>query len=466
MADRTKQKQWGGRFTEPTHKLMERFNASIGFDRRLYAQDIAASRAHAAMLARQGIISPADAKAIDQGLAQIKKEMDQGAMEFSDSLEDVHTHVESRLAELIGQTAGRLHTARSRNDQVATDLRLWVLEAGRELDGALVEYLRALVGLAERHTETVMPGYTHLQPAQPVLLAHHLLAYGEMASRDRERLADCLTRCARLPLGAAALAGTTFPVDPGSVAKELGFKGTCDNSLDAVSDRDFAAEFLFVLSLIQVHLSRLAEEIIIWSSREFGFVTCSDAFATGSSIMPQKKNPDAAELVRGKTGRVLGHLVGLLTVLKGLPLAYNKDLQEDKEPLFDAFDTVRDSLMVLAPLLGQLTVHAASMRDSVDHGYLNATELADYLAAKGVPFRQAHGIAGQAVLLAEKSGRSLEQLGLEEYQKLSNVIQRDLYQVLDPMRAINRRTSPGGTSTRGVRAQIRKARRRLWPPEK
>ncbi len=463
MTENKKYKLWGGRFAEPTDAMMERINASIGFDRRLYAQDIRASQAHAAMLARQGVITPQEAQQIIQGLDQVRAEIEAGQMEFSDSLEDIHTHVEARLKEIIGEAAGKLHTARSRNDQVATDLRLWVLEAGRELDGALLEYQRALVELAQAHHTVIMPGYTHLQRAQPVLFAHHLLAYYEMAQRDRERLADCLKRAARLPLGAAALAGTPHPLDPESVAQELGMAAPCANSLDAVSDRDFALELLFVLSLVQVHLSRLAEELVLWSSQEFGFVTLSDAFATGSSIMPQKKNPDAAELIRGKSGRVIGSLVSLLVVLKGLPLAYNKDLQEDKEPLFDAVDTVLDCLRVLAPMLRGLTVNSERMRRAVGQGFLNATELADYLARKGVPFRQAHELAGKAVRLAESQGCTLEELSLAQYQDISPVIQEDVFQCLEPEYAVAARTSPGGTAGAEVEAALEEARKRLWP---
>ncbi|MBI4799922.1 MAG: argininosuccinate lyase [Desulfarculus sp.] len=464
MSDARDYKLWGGRFAEPTHALMERLNASIGFDRRLYAQDIAASQAHAAMLGRQGIISQEDAAAIVQGLGQVLSEIEAGQIQWRAGLEDIHTHVEARLKEIIGEPAGRLHTARSRNDQVATDLRLWVMAACRDLDQGLLTYQRALVNLAEAHAQVIMPGYTHLQRAQPVLFSHHLLAYVEMGMRDRDRLSDCHKRAAVLPLGAAALAGTTYPVDPASVAAQLGFTGTCANSLDAVSDRDFAAELLFTLTLIQVHLSRLAEELILWSSSEFGFVRLSDAFSTGSSIMPQKKNPDAAELIRGKTGRVLGHLVAMLTVLKGLPLAYNKDLQEDKEPVFDAVDTVLDCLQVLAPMLEGLEVRPQAMASAVKGGFLNATELADYLAAKGVPFRQAHEIAGRAVRLAEEGGRALEELSISEYKGLSSVIEEDVFDVLLPEHAVNRRQSPGGTAGANVRAALKEARKRLWPP--
>ena len=467
MAEKTENKLWGGRFEEGTHELMERLNASIGFDKRLYRQDITGSKAHAAMLARQGIISPEDEAAIQKGLDQVLAEVEAGKMQWRLDLEDIHTHVEGRLAEIIGAAAGRLHTGRSRNDQVATDLRLWVMDEGRGLDKALLEYQRALVRLAENNIDTLMPGYTHLQRAQPVVLAHHLLAYVEMAWRDRARLADCLGRTAIMPLGAAALAGTTFPLDPPFTADKLGFAGTFANSMDAVSDRDFAAEFIFVLGLVQVHLSRLAEELIIWSSSEFGFVTLSDAFATGSSIMPQKKNPDAAELIRGKTGRVLGDLVSILTVLKGLPLAYNKDMQEDKEPVFDAFDTVMDCLRVLAPLLDGIKVNTGRMALAVRGGFLNATELADYLAGRGVPFRKAHEITGLAVRLAEKKDCALEQLGLEEIRELCSghdiTVDETVFEALDPQRAVDRRTSPGATARANVNFALEEARKRLWP---
>ena len=467
MSEDKGKRLWGGRFGEGPHQLMERINASIGVDRRLYLQDIRGSQAHAAMLARQGVLSPSDAEKIIDGLEQVKEEIEAGRMQWSDSLEDIHTHVEVRLRELIGEAAGRLHTARSRNDQVATDLRLWIMDAGRELDSALIAYQRALVNLAEDNIAVIMPGYTHLQRAQPVLFAHHMLAYVEMAWRDRSRLADCLARTAVLPLGAAALAGTSFNLDPASVAQELGFAGVFANSLDAVSDRDFAAEFLFVLSLVQVHLSRLAEELVLWSSQEFGFITISEAFATGSSIMPQKKNPDAAELVRGKTGRVVGGLVALLTVLKGLPLAYNKDLQEDKEPVFDAFDTVRDCLLVMAPMVETLHLNAGRMAKAVGRGFLNATELADYLAAQGVPFRVAHEVAGKAVLLAEERVCTLEELSEEDHARLCEGLEVQLgdglKRALDPVRAVDRRNSPGGTARQNVEAALKEARKRLWP---
>ncbi|MEW5914055.1 MAG: argininosuccinate lyase [Thermodesulfobacteriota bacterium] len=467
MAKKKEHRLWGGRFGQSPHQLMERINASIRVDRRLYLQDIRGSQAHAAMLARQGVISGKDAKAIVKGLDKVLAEIEDGQMAWTDSLEDIHTHVEARLKELIGEAAGRLHTGRSRNDQVATDLRLWIMQAGRELDTALRDYQRALVGLAQDHDQAIMPGYTHLQRAQPVLLAHYLLAYVEMAWRDRARLADCLGRAAVLPLGAAALAGTSFDLDPSSVAQELGFKRVFANSLDAVSDRDFALEFLFVLSLVQVHLSRLAEELVLWSSQEFGFITLSDAFATGSSIMPQKKNPDAAELVRGKSGRVIGDLVGLLVVLKGLPLAYNKDLQEDKEPVFDALDTVLDSLLVMAPMLASMHVDEARMGRAVQEGFLNATELADFLAARGVPFRQAHEVAGKAVRLAEERACALQDLSDKDYAALCRGLGvkpgPELREAMDPRQAVDRRTSPGGTARPNVQKALKEARKRLWP---
>ena len=463
MAEKSKEKLWGGRFAEPTHALMERINASIWFDRKLYRQDIAGSKAHANSLAASKVISADENRAIQDGLDQVLAEIDAGKMEWRESLEDIHTHVEMRLKEIIGEAAGKLHTGRSRNDQVALDIRLWVLEAGAEIERLLVGYSRSLVLLGEKHAGVIMPGYTHMQRAQPVLLGHHLMAYYEMAQRDRERLADCQKRTSVSPLGAAALAGTTFPLDPARVARELGMSGHFANSMDAVSDRDFAAEFIFVLSLIQIHISRLCEELVYWSSQEFGFISLSDAFATGSSIMPQKKNPDAAELVRGKSGRVMGDLVSLLTTLKGLPLSYNKDMQEDKEPVFDAFETVRDCLAVLAPLLTGLTVNQERMKEAVSGGFLEATEVADYLAAKGVPFRQAHEISGKAVRLAEERGITLPELALEDYQKLSPVIEKDLYGVLKAENAVERRNSPGGTARANLDAALQKARERLWP---
>ena len=434
-----------------------------GSTRRCTARISRGSKAHANSLAASKVISAGENQAIQNGLDQVLAEIEAGKIEWRESLEDIHTHVEVRLKEIIGDVAGKLHTGRSRNDQVALDIRLWVMEAGSQIEHLLVGYSRSLVDLAEKHDDVIMPGYTHMQRAQPVLLGHHLMAYYEMAQRDRDRLADCLKRTAVSPLGAAALAGTTFPLEPARVADELGMSGHFANSMDAVSDRDFAAEFIFVLSLIQIHLSRLSEELVYWSSQEFGFISLSDAFATGSSIMPQKKNPDAAELVRGKSGRVMGDLVSLLTTLKGLPLSYNKDMQEDKEPVFDAFETVRDCLAVLAPMLAGLKVNRARMAESVSGGFLEATEVADYLASKGVPFRQAHEISGKAVRLAEQRGITLPELALEDYQKLSPVIEKDLFEVLKAENAVERRNMPGGTARANLDAALKKARERLWP---
>jgi argininosuccinate lyase len=441
---------------------MERLNASIHFDKRLFRQDIKASKAHAAMLGAQGILSEEDARAIRDGLDAVLAEMERGDFPWREDLEDIHTHVENRLKELIGEAAGRLHTARSRNDQVALDLRLWTADSIEELDLALAEWQRALVELAEKYGQVIMPGYTHLQRAQPLLLAHHLLAYVEMAWRDRQRLADCARRVKVLPLGAAALAGTTYSVNPELVARELGWDEILTNSMDAVSDRDFAAEFIFACALIQTHLSRLAEELVLWSSSEFDFIRLADAFSTGSSIMPQKRNPDAAELIRGKTGRVNGDLLALLTVLKGLPLTYNKDLQEDKEPVFDAFDTVLDCLKVMAPMLRGLEIKAGNMRQAVKKGFLNATELADYLAARGLPFREAHAVAARAVTLAERDGLALEELNLETLQALHQLIGPDIYEALTHERAVARRSSPGGTSYALVAQALTRAREKLW----
>jgi argininosuccinate lyase len=443
---------------------MERLNASVHFDKRLFRQDIEASKAHAAMLGAQGILSEDDAGAIRAGLDMVLAEMERGDFPWREDWEDIHTHVENRLRELIGEAAGRLHTARSRNDQVALDLRLWVAGSIGELDLALADWQRALVEVAEKYGSAIMPGYTHLQRAQPVLLAHHLLAYVEMAWRDRQRLEDCARRVKVMPLGAAALAGTTYPVNPGLVARDLGWEEIAANSMDAVSDRDFAAEFIFACALIQTHLSRLAEELVLWSSSEFDFIRLADSFSTGSSIMPQKRNPDAAELIRGKTGRVNGDLLALLTVLKGLPLTYNKDLQEDKEPLFDAFDTVMDCLKVMAPMLRSLGIKTANMRRAVEKGFLNATELADYLAARGLPFREAHETAARAVTLAEKDGRALEDLHMEELRALHQLIGPDIYEALAHEQAVARRASPGGTSSVLVARALARAKEKLWPP--
>jgi len=452
-------KTWGGRFKEQTDEALERFNASIAFDRRLYAQDIEGSSAHCRMLAKQGILTRAEASKILQALAEIRKEMDQGA--FDETYEDIHTLVEKALVDRVGPVGEKLHTARSRNDQVALDVRLYVRDAIGRVDGLLREMQRALVGLAEKNSHVIMPGYTHLQRAQPVLLSHHLLAYYEMLKRDRQRFAESLKRVNVLPLGSAALAGSTFNLDREMVAGELGFDAISENSMDAVSDRDFVLDFLFASSVLMMHLSRLSEELVIWATREFDFVFLPDAFCTGSSIMPQKKNPDLMELVRAKTGRVYGDLTALLTTMKGLPLTYNKDMQEDKEPLFDAADTVEQSLVVMTRLLGGISFNKKRMREAVDQGYLVATDLADYLVGKGVTFRQAHEIVGKMVLYALDHEKELRQLTLKEMKGFSGRIEKDVYGWLDPLSCIDRRNLPGGTGSASVKRALSKARKEI-----
>ncbi|MFO7254286.1 MULTISPECIES: argininosuccinate lyase [Limnochorda] len=450
-----------GRFHEPLDAMVAAFQNSFPFDRRLFRQDIAGSRVHARMLARQGILTEAEAAAILQGLDQVEAEFAEGRFAARPEDEDIHMAVERRLVELVGEVGKKLHTARSRNDQVALDLRLWLREELDRLDGELADLQAAFVELASRHPRAIMPGYTHLQRAQPILLAHHLLAYVEMLERDRDRFRDCRRRLNRSPLGAGALAGVPYPIDPHWVAHELGFDGPFANSLDAVSDRDFVVEFLAAASLLMVHLSRWAEELILWSSQEFAFVELPDRFATGSSIMPQKKNPDVPELVRGKTGRVVGHLVGLLVTLKGLPLAYNKDLQEDKEPLFDTVDTLHQTLRVLAELVRHLEVDEARMRAAADQGYLTATELADGLVRKGVPFREAHHAVGALVAYARELGRPLHQLTAEELGRFHPQLTPDLLPLTEPERAVAARTSWGGTGYEPVAAALARARRWL-----
>jgi argininosuccinate lyase len=440
---------------------MQRINASIDFDRRLYAQDIAASKAHCEMLARQGIVSLEDGAAILQGLDTIAREIEDGRFTFKVALEDIHMNVESRLKELIGEAAGRLHTARSRNDQVATDFRLWVRDASDDLDRALGGLQAALLDQAEAHAATVMPGYTHLQAAQPITFGHHLMAYVEMLGRDRGRLADGRRRLNECPLGAAALAGTSFPIDRAMTAQALGFDRPSANSIDAVSDRDFALEFLASGAILAMHLSRLAEEIVIWCSEGFGFVALSDAFTTGSSIMPQKKNPDAAELLRAKSGRVIGALNGLLIVMKGLPLAYGKDMQEDKEPVFDAADTLTLSVAAATGMVRDLRPDVGALRAATRTGYLTATDLADWLVrVPGLPFRQAHHAAGAIVKRAAELNCDIAELPLAELQAVEPVITEEVYQVLSVERAVESRTSFGGTAPAGVRAAVAAARER------
>ena len=454
-------KAWSGRFAEPLDALTQRFNASISFDRRLVEFDVQGSLAHARMLARARIISPADLADIERGMGQVLDEVRSGRFDWSVDKEDVHFAVEKRLTELVGDAGKRLHTARSRNDQVATDMRLWLRA---EVDGLAVLLRRVrerLLELAEAHAGTLMPGFTHLQVAQPVTFGHHLMAYFEMFTRDAERLADARRRINRLPLGASALAGTSYPIDRESVARELGFDGVCENSLDAVSDRDFALDFLAAAAIAQMHVSRLAEELVIWMSPRFGFVDIADRFCTGSSIMPQKKNPDVPELMRGKTGRVYGALTALLTVMKGQPLAYNKDNQEDKEPVFDAADTLRDVFTLLADLLPGVKPRPDRMREALREGFATATDLADYLVRKGMPFRDAHEVVARAVRAAEQAGRDLADLDLATLKGFSPLVGDDVHQVLTPEGSAASRRHIGGTAPEAVRAAVARARLRL-----
>ena len=454
-------KPWSGRFSEPVDDLVKRFTASVSFDQRLAEFDIQGSLAHARMLHAVGILSAADLDAIASGLAKIGDEIRSGDFPWSLDLEDVHLNIEHRLTDMVGDAGKRLHTGRSRNDQVATDVRLYLRDAIDQVQTLIKGLQRALLDLADKHTETVMPGFTHLQVAQPVSFAHHLLAYVEMLSRDAQRYADCRRRVNRLPLGAAALAGTSFPIDRQMVAKELGFDGLCENSIDAVSDRDFAIEFVAAGALTMTHLSRLSEEMILWMSPRFGFIDIADRYCTGSSIMPQKKNPDVAELVRGKTGRVNGHLVALLTLMKGQPLAYNKDNQEDKEPLFDTVDTLQASLAVFAGMVGSITVNADAMRAAALEGYATATDLADYLVKKGLPFREAHEAVAQAVRFAETRGCDLSALALADLRQFSPLIAADVFDALTLEGSMNARSHIGGTAPARVKAAIAKTRKML-----
>ncbi|MGD8960838.1 MAG: argininosuccinate lyase [Desulfobacteraceae bacterium] len=455
------EKPWEGRFTEKTDRLVERFTASIDVDRRLYSDDIEGSVAHCRMLARTGIITAEEAAQLVEGLGRIRREIERGDFRYDDSLEDIHMHIEARLVQEVGSVAQKLHTARSRNDQVALDARLYLRREVREIAACLAEMRRVLTDLAEAHLDVILPGYTHLQRAQPVLLAHHWLAYYEMFSRDSDRLAEVYARINVLPLGAAALAGTTHPIDRAYTAELLGFASVSANSLDTVGDRDFMLEFLAAASICMMHLSRLSEELVLWSSAEFGFIGLPDAFATGSSIMPQKKNPDVPELVRGKTGRVYGALMALLTTMKGLPLAYNRDMQEDKGPLFDAVTTLKDCLGVYIRMLPKLTVNAEAMGQAAATGFLNATDLADYLVTQGLPFRKAHGCAGQAVGYAVSVGKELHELPLAELQRFSPLIKADIFEALTTRQMVDRRRSPGGTAAENVKAALAVARRQL-----
>ena len=452
---------WSGRFDEPVSDLVKRYTASVFFDRRMWRQDIRASLAHARMLARQGIIAAADLTAIEQGMAAITGEIEAGRFSWNLDDEDVHLNIEKRLTALVGDAGKRLHTGRSRNDQVATDIRLWLRDTIDDIDGLLRNLQKALLDAAQAHVGTPLPGFTHLQVAQPVTFGHHLLAYFEMLRRDRARFADCRRRVNHLPLGAAALAGTTFPIDREAVARELGFEDICENSLDAVSDRDFAIEFCAAASLVMTHVSRFAEELILWMSPRIGFIDLADRFCTGSSIMPQKKNPDVPELARGKTGRVFGHLMGLLTLMKGQPLAYNKDNQEDKEPLFDTADTLIDTLRIFADLVPGIRVKPEAMAAALRQGYATATDLADYLVKKGLPFRDAHEAVALAVRACEARGCDLPDLTLDELRAFSPLVGADAYAVLTVSGSLAARDHLGGTAPAQVSAAIARCRARL-----
>ena len=467
-----KSQAWSALFSEPMSELVKRYTSSVTFDKRLWRADIEGSLAHAEMLAAQGIISAQDLEDIQRGMAQIHAEIKAGTFEWKLDLEDVHLNIEARLTTLVGDAGKRLHTGRSRNDQVATDVRLWLRDEIDATAALLDDMQRALVHVAAQNVEVILPGFTHLQVAQPVSFAHHLLAYVEMFSRDAERLADLRKRVNRLPLGAAALAGTSYPLDRERVARTLGFEGVCQNSLDAVSDRDFAIEFTSFATLVMVHVSRLAEEIVVWMSQNFGFINLSDRYCTGSSIMPQKRNPDVAELARGKSGRVVGHLMGLITLMKGQPLAYNKDNQEDKEPLFDTVDTVNDTLRIMAEMIGGevaadgsrsggLTVKKDAMERAALRGYATATDLADYLVKKGLPFRDAHEVVAHAVKDAIALGKDLAELPLETLQGYDARITADVAEALTLAGSLNARSTLGGTAPVQVRAQIERHHARL-----
>jgi argininosuccinate lyase len=454
-------KAWSGRFSEPVSELVKRYTASVFFDRRMWRQDIRGSLAHAAMLARQGIIAQSDLDDIRRGMTQIEQEIEGGRFDWNLDDEDVHLNIEKRLTALVGDAGKRLHTGRSRNDQVATDIRLWLRDEIDVILARLADFQSALLDLAEQHAATAMPGFTHLQVAQPVTFGHHLLAYFEMAQRDRERLVDCRRRTNRLPLGSAALAGTSFPIDRAFVAEQLGFEAVSENSLDAVSDRDFAIEFCAAAALVMTHLSRFSEELILWMSPRVGFIDLADRFCTGSSIMPQKKNPDVPELVRGKTGRVNGHLVGLLTLMKGQPLAYNKDNQEDKEPLFDTADTLRDTLTIFADMMTGIRVKPEAMRAALRQGFATATDLADWLVKRGLPFRDAHEAVARAVRAAEQQGCDVSDLPLDALKTFSPLVDESVFAVLTVDGSLSARNHIGGTAPEQVRAAIVRARARL-----
>ena len=447
-------KLWKGRFAKASTSSADEFNASIGFDQRMYREDITGSIAHAKMLGRQGILTPEESDLIVKTLQEILADIEAGKIEFTIESEDIHMNIETVLTQRIGQTGKKLHTARSRNDQVAVDFRLYLKKESAAVDELLAGLLDTLLTLAKKHQQTVMPGYTHLQRAQPVTLAYHLLAYYQMFSRDRERFADCLTRIDRLPLGSGALAGTTYNTDRDYLAEELGFSSVLPNSMDAVADRDFALEFLSCCGITMMHLSRFCEELILWSSVEFSFIEIDDAYSTGSSIMPQKKNPDMAELIRGKSGRVYGDLMALLTICKGLPLAYNKDLQEDKEPVFDAADTVKASLGIFTEMIQTMKVREENMAEAAKYGYMNATDAADYLVSKGIPFRDCHEIIGRMVLYAIQNGKALDDLTMEEFHSFSEAFDEDIYEKIAVRSCIQAKKSKGSTSFDSVAQQI------------
>ncbi|MBL4585197.1 MAG: argininosuccinate lyase [Pseudomonadales bacterium] len=459
--ERSEKKLWGGRFDEPTDRFVERFTASVDFDQRLYHYDIQGSIAHSMMLQQIGVLSAEEQNQIEHGLKQIESRISEGHFEWSTSLEDVHMNIEAALTDLIGDAGKKLHTARSRNDQVATDIRLYLRDEIAEVIGQLTRLQKGLVELAEREADTIMPGFTHLQVAQPITFGHHMLAWYEMLERDYERLCDCLSRVNRMPLGAAALAGTTYPIDREYTAELLGFDRICDNSLDAVSDRDFAIEFVSVSALIMTHLSRFSEELVLWTSAQFNFIELPDRFCTGSSIMPQKKNPDVPELIRGKTGRVNGHLVSLLTLMKGQPLAYNKDNQEDKEPLFDTVDTVRDSLRAYADMIPSIIPNRPRLYEAASQGFATATDLADYLVRVQVPFREAHEIVGKLVRIAIDKNCDLSDLDLAEMQQVSSYIGDDIYTFLTLEGSVNARDHAGGTAPNQVRKAAATAKTNL-----
>lgn len=454
-------KLWGGRFQKSTDKKVDDFNSSIRFDRRMYRQDINGSIAHAEMLGKQGIIPAEDAKKIVVGLKEILADIENGKIEFEIDAEDIHMNVEKILTERIGEAGKRLHTGRSRNDQVALDIRMYLMDELDEIRTMLMHAEEVILSLAEEHTKTVMPGYTHLQKAQPLTFAHHLCAYSQMFARDISRLDDCKKRMNVMPLGSGALAATTYPLDREFVAETLGFSGVTENSLDGVSDRDFVIEFAGCLSLIMMHLSRFSEELILWSSHEFSFVEMDDAFSTGSSIMPQKKNPDVAELIRGKTGRVYGHLMGLLTTMKGLPLAYNKDMQEDKEPIFDAIDTVKLCLPVFCDMIATMRVNKNKMLSGAKGGFANATDAADYLVKKGMPFREAHSVIGQMVFYSIENNKALDELTMAELKNFSDIIEEDFYDAISMETCVNGRKITGGPAEETVKKAIVSMKKKL-----